>query len=249
MSTRRALAWAVPAALACAGFAALGFWQLDRGAWKARLLDAWAQAASDAPRDYAASVGQRERLPRREDLATPSSGAALPLRVRVRGRWDASSNVLLDNQRLDDAVGVIAYTRFVPSDGATPLMVARGWLPLPADRKPPVLPAPGAAPVEIAGLLVAAPATGMRLGTFDPGTAQAPRLNTRLDLDALRADGPLFDGVLQLDADQPDGFTRRWQALPNTLPPEKHRGYALQWFGLATAVAVIYSVLALRLRR
>lgn len=249
MSTRRALAWAVPAALACAGFAALGVWQLGRGEWKTRLLDAWAQAAVAEPRDYGASVGQRERLPRREDAGTPATADALPLRVRVRGRWDPSRNVLLDNQRLDDAVGVVAYTRFVPVDGATPLMVARGWLPLPADRRPPVLPAPSDGPVEIAGLLVAAPAVGMRLGSFDPGTPQAPRLDTRLDLDALRAQGPLFDGVLQLDADQPNGFTRRWQALPNTLPPEKHRGYALQWFGLATAVAVIYFVLVLRSRR
>ena len=34
--------------------------------------------------------------------------------------------------------------------------------------------------------------------------------------------------------------------LPNTLPPEQHRGYAVQWWALATAVAVIWLVLAWR---
>ena len=36
--------------------------------------------------------------------------------------------------------------------------------------------------------------------------------------------------------------------LSNTLPPEKHRGYAIQWFGLALATLVILIVLNLRRR-
>jgi cytochrome oxidase assembly protein ShyY1 len=33
----------------------------------------------------------------------------------------------------------------------------------------------------------------------------------------------------------PLGYARDLELLPNTLPPERHRGYALQWFGLAFA--------------
>jgi surfeit locus 1 family protein len=242
---RAAILWALPAIAACAGFASLGAWQLERGAWKARLLAAWSQALDAAPRDYAATVGTRGMLPRREDDATAS--AALPLRVTIDGQWDPATTLLLDNQRLDAAVGVLVFTRFLPRDGATPLLVNRGWLPLGAERRPPAVDPPAAGPVRLTGLLVAPPSPGLRLGqtAWQPG--QPPVLLPFLDLDAVRAAGaPLFDGVLQLGAGEPDGFTRQWQALPNTLPPEKHRGYAVQWFGLAIAVAVIYLILALR---
>ena len=37
--------------------------------------------------------------------------------------------------------------------------------------------------------------------------------------------------------------------LPNTLPPEKHRGYAVQWFALALAVLVTALVLTFRKAR
>jgi cytochrome oxidase assembly protein ShyY1 len=242
---RTAILWAVPALAACAGFASLGFWQLERGAWKARLLEAWSQAVVAEPRDYATVVGARGALPRREDGA--DGAAALPLRVAVDGRWDPATTLLLDNQRLDAAVGVLVFTRFLPVGGATPLLVNRGWLPLGADRLAPAVAPPAAGEVRLAGLLVAPPSPGLRLGDAAWTPGQPPALLPFLDLDAVRAvGGPLFDGVLQLDADQADGFTRQWQALPNTLPPEKHRGYAVQWFGLATAVAVIYLILALR---
>ena len=46
--------------------------------------------------------------------------------------------------------------------------------------------------------------------------------------------------VVLLDADQPDGYGRRWQ--PPGFPPLRHLAYAVQWFGLALALAVIYVV-------
>ena len=244
---RAAVLWALPAALACAAFVSLGTWQLQRGDWKARLLAGWSAALAEPAREYADVVATRDALPRREDLAAPGAAAALPLPVRIAGQWDPASTVLLDNQRLDAAVGVMVFTRFVPAGGAMPLLVNRGWLPLPPDRTPPTVPDPAAGEVVLRGLLVAPPAGGLRLGAVDWAPGAPPPLLASFDLAALRAStGPLFAGVLQLDPAEPDGFTRRWQPLPNTLPPEKHRGYAVQWFGLATAVAVIYLLLAFR---
>lgn len=244
---RAAVLWALPAALACAAFASLGFWQLERGDWKERLLAGWDAALAEAPRDYAGVVAGRDALPRREDLDGPAQAPALPLPVRISGRWDPASTVLLDNQRRDADVGVMVLTRFLPAAGATPLLVNRGWLPLPPDRTPPTVPPPADGDVLLRGLLVAPPAGGLRLGTLDWRPGAPPPLMASFDLAALRAaSGPLFAGVLQLDPAEPDGFTRQWQPLPNTLPPEKHRGYAVQWFGLATAVAIIYFLLAFR---
>ena len=46
--------------------------------------------------------------------------------------------------------------------------------------------------------------------------------------------GPsLAPRVLQLDPALPLGYARDLDMLPNTLPPERHLGYAVQWFGLA----------------
>ena len=41
-------------------------------------------------------------------------------------------------------------------------------------------------------------------------------------------------------------YARDLELLPNTLPPEKHRGYALQWFGLAFATFVAALFVSLR---
>jgi surfeit locus 1 family protein len=246
---RAAVYWALPALLVCAGLAALGAWQLQRAGWKERVLAGWSAALVAPPRAYAEVVGQRLALPRREDAIGADPAPGLPLRVEIVGHWDPATTVLLDNQRLDAAVGALVFTRFVPDGRATPLLINRGWVALEAGRRIPPLDAPTTQRSTLQGLLVAPPATGIKLGvsTWTPG--QPPALLTWLDLPTIAgASGPLFDGVLQLDPELPHGFTRRWQALPNTLSPQKHRGYAVQWFGLSLAVAAIYCILALRRR-
>ena len=64
--------------------------------------------------------------------------------------------------------------------------------------------------------------------------------------DALGAAAAPSPRVLRLDPDLPLGYTRDLALLANTLPPDKHRGYALQWFALALAVLVTALVLSLR---
>jgi surfeit locus 1 family protein len=55
---------------------------------------------------------------------------------------------------------------------------------------------------------------------------------------------PLRDFQLLLNPDEADGFVREWK--PALMEPEKHVGYAIQWFGLAATVVVIFSILAWR---
>ena len=54
--------------------------------------------------------------------------------------------------------------------------------------------------------------------------------------------------VLRLDPSLPLGHERDLEVLANTLPPEKHRGYAIQWFGLAFATLVVILLLWFRKR-
>jgi cytochrome oxidase assembly protein ShyY1 len=55
--------------------------------------------------------------------------------------------------------------------------------------------------------------------------------------------------VLKLDPALPLGYPRDLDILPNTLPPERHVGYAVQWFALALAMLVMALVLTWHSRR
>ena len=55
--------------------------------------------------------------------------------------------------------------------------------------------------------------------------------------------------ILRLDPSLPLGYARDLDVLPNTLPPERHRGYALQWFGLALTTLLLSLYFAFFRRR
>ena len=233
---RSRIAWYGLALAGTLAFAGLGCWQLGRAQEKERALAAFAGAMAEAPVELADLV---------RDGALPSD---LPRRVQLRGRYDDAITVLLDNRMLDGRPGIEVLTLFVPNDGAQGLLVNRGWLPLPPDRRPPAIEAAGPLRSQIDGLLRPPPAPGVQLGNAEFSRGAPPPLLAYLDFDALeRQSGTrLMRAVLQLSPAATHGFTRSWQALPNTMPPERHRGYAVQWFALALLVPVTTLVLAWR---
>lgn len=216
--------------LLSAGLAWLGAWQLQRARQKEALLA-----------DVEAVLAGR----RVHSLAdAPASGYAW---VSATGRFLPAPVLMLDNQRRGSAVGVRVLLPFQPDAGA-PLLVDLGWLPLPADRRLPE-PALPAGRHVVAGLLAPPPAAGLALGADH--AVQGPRwLLTRVDIPALSAASglALAPRVLRLDPALPMGFARDLEILPNTLPPERHRGYALQWFGLSATLLALSLFLALRPR-
>lgn len=236
--------WSFALALVVA-FASLGAWQLRRADAKQAML-----ARADAV------------LSRRDTQPLTAAGSSARVReydwASGLGRFPAQPPVLLDNQQRNGRVGVRVYRLFEPDAGGA-LLVDLGWLPWPVDRRLPVqafAPLPGDA-VEIRGLLAPPPSPGLALGDAVALREDAPGvrawLATRLDRDGLAQvlDAPaLAPRVLRLDPDLPLGFERDLVLLANTLPPAKHRGYAMQWFGLALATLVTALVLTFRsLRR
>lgn len=231
----RLLGWTL-ALVAIALFASLGRWQLGRMDQKQAMLD-----------QVAATLERRQPL--------PLAAAADQARARDfdwaqgQGRFLAAPAILLDNQQREGRPGVRVYRAFAPTDGA-PLLVELGWLPLPGDRTMPQ-PAPIEGQQRIRGLLAPPPSAGMAKGVSAATAAgdvlvvrlDAPGLSGQLGLDALPP------RVLKLDPDLPLGHARDLDVLPNTLPPQKHLGYAVQWFGLAAAVLVTALVLTFRFRR
>ncbi|HLM53045.1 MAG TPA: SURF1 family protein, partial [Pseudoxanthomonas sp.] len=229
-----AFGWALALA-AIALFCSLGVWQLSRGEQKRAML------------------AQVEDVLARRD-ARPLTAAAEVSRQRGydwaagEGRFLAAPAVLLDNQIREGRVGIRVYRAFEPA-GGTPLLVEMGWLPLPADRRLPVLEAPPQV-TRGEGLLAPAPSIGLAAPTVG-ATPQGHLLTIGLDrvLVAEALGLPALAGrVLKLDPQAPLGYARDLDILSNTLPPDRHLGYAVQWFGLALAVLVIALVMSLRRR-
>jgi cytochrome oxidase assembly protein ShyY1 len=227
-----AFGW-ILALLVIALFTRLGFWQLARMHEKQAMLDAAHAAVQQRralPLSAAADVG-------RDHDYDWSAGS---------GRFASLPPVLLDNQAHDERAGVRAYRVFLPADAA-PLLVELGWLPLSGDRRMPPVPRPDAA-MRIAGLLAPPPSAGIATTIVQP-QADGTLLTIALDLPLLRktlALPTLAPRVLKLDPAIPLGYARDLDVLPNTLPPERHLGYAVQWFGLALAVLVTALVLTFR---
>ena len=203
-------------------FASLGFWQLQRMHDKQELMDRFAHAA-ELELSQAIAVG---------DVFT---------HVHVNGHYNQDWHLLLDNKILNGQVGVYAMSLFKPDKGR-PILVNRGWLPLPADRSSlPEIPTPSGN-MNISGILAKPVEGGIQLGEPDKLKGlSGPRLITYLDLTQLGKvlGGDLSPWIIQLDARDKTGFDGRdWK--PAVMLPAQHRAYAIQWFALALSLIIIW---------
>ncbi len=237
-----AVGW-VLALLVIAAFSALGAWQLQRMQYKRTLLD-----------EVAAVLAQRMPVPWATVLDAGRAGSYDW--IELNGRFAAQPPLLLDNQLREGQAGVRVYRLFLPAQGGS-VLVDMGWLSLQGRRVLPTAQVLGGTfldqSLQLRGLLAPPPAVGLALGKA-MGEQDGTWLLTRIDMDAIAAlqgpaGKPLAPRVLKLDPDLPIGFERDLEILPNTMPPERHMGYAVQWFGLALAVLVTALVLTLRSRR
>jgi len=241
MSTRRWRRpswWSVLLTLAAmALFARLGLWQLDRADEAQRLATAFAAAPGAEPVDLIAPSA----------APTPANHA----HARVRGRFVADRGYLRDEQMREGRLGVEAYAVFAvngASGSGAWLLVDRGWIAkVQPDGAHTPLPVMSDGEVELRGIYAPFPGNGLRVGgNALPRQTAWPKLTLAIDADEIAADlgHPLLPGVLLLDADAASGFVRSWQ--PTAMPPERHRGYALQWFGFAIAALAIFALLHFR---
>ena len=228
-------------------FASLGRWQLARMHEKQARLDAAAQALDhDHPQPLllASDPGRVAGY----DWAT-GSGAIL------------DATVWLDNQMRAGKAGVRMYCVLLPDEGVQAVLVDAGWWPLDGQRKLPVFGCPLGRAMAVRGLLAPPPSGGLAHG--DAMASPSPRrwLATRLDLPLIARELKLSTGiaprVLRLDPERQSVDSgvmlapgeRDLEILPNTLTPQRHLGYAVQWFALAATVLVVAVVLTLKSKR
>ncbi len=239
----KTMGWWLLALLLALGFALLGRWQFDRMHQKQALL-ARAQSALHAAPQPLLLASDRKRA---QDYDLAHGGG----RLLNRTFW-------LDGQQFAGRVGVRMYCVLLPDIGSQALLVDAGWWPFAGDRQLPKFGCPARGDQQVRGLLAPPPSEGIAHGDA-LATAGAGRwLMARMDLGAVAATlqlpGGIAPRVLRLDPKHQRGDSgvmlapgqRDLVILPNTMSPERHLGYALQWFGLAALVLVVALVMSVR---
>lgn len=162
--------------------------------------------------------------------------------VVTSGRYLPEQQFLLDNQIRDRVVGYNVLTPFLMSSGFI-VLVDRGWVPQAESRS--IYPVIDVANDmrTIRGELYTPFEEGLRLGTVDNDIEGWPRLIQYIDYEQLteRLKKSLLPVIVRLDPSMSDGYRRDWQAV--AFGPERHLGYAVQWYALAGAMLVIFIIL------
>ena len=209
----------------------LGFWQLGRGEEKRVMLAQYAERRAAEP----LSIGELSVM------ADPAWR-----RVQLSGHFDEAHTVLLDNSLRDGKAGVELIQPFQDQASGLWLLVNRGWLPWPDRRTPPTFVTPAQVPTLDAWVYVLPGAT-FQLHA-DPVEAKWPRLVTAVDPVRLWAElgREGFAHELRL-ASGPAAYRLDWPVV--AMGPEKHLGYAVQWFAMAATLAGLLGYWGWRARK
>jgi surfeit locus 1 family protein len=224
-------AWGTVATLALVTLAlGLGNWQLRRAEEKKALYASFDSASLSAG---AVPVDELE----------PGTPAFTP--VTAYGRFDSQKQVLLDAMMDEGRTGYQVVTPLL-REGLPAVLVNRGWVPAASDRA--VLPDLEVAENErrVTGFMGHLPEPAMRLADTAGESAGWPRVAlypTREQVEHMLG-YPVLEAVILLGPEQADGYRRGWR--PQLLSPDRHLGYAMQWFAIALALIVIYVVVNLR---
>jgi surfeit locus 1 family protein len=227
-------AWAVLlTAVLLAVCVSAGWWQVGRAREKQAMIDSFARGTQTSV--VLTGVGVDE-LPRYQHIS-------------AQGRYDSGRQVLLDN--MPSSTGQPGYrvlTPFRRGTGDKVLLVDRGWVPLGVSREQLPVVFVDSQERTVAGRLDQLPVPGIRVGAAQaPDASGWPRLlnfPTQADVEVVLGE-PVESRIVLLDASNPDGYQRVWRPSVG-FGPERHLGYAIQWFALAIAVVVIFIALSLK---
>jgi len=218
-------------------FISLGCWQLRRADVKRALM---AQAGAGQLQVMSLNATNADQLPRYQH-------------VSVHGEFDGEHQVLLDN--MPSSHGQPGYRVWTPmkADDGSIALIDRGWIAKELISSNDKSAASALAllkidsePRAVTGIIDELPRPGMRAGNAGM-TATWPQLLNYPKIDELRT---LYGSTLQarivlMDHDIANGFERQWH-INHGLEPERHIAYAVQWFGFAITLLVIYIVVNLK---
>lgn len=213
-------------------FLGLGRWQWQRGEAKAEQWRAFeaapAPALTDNPPDF-------DRVARYTKLAFPC-------------RFDGSHQFLLENRTHAGSPGYEVLTPCEPTNGRR-ILVNRGWVPFAGHRDQlPDISLKVDRSAIVSGRIDELPAAGLDSGRAPPDVTQGwPMVTTFPTHEQLQSalGVPIARRILLLDPQIVDaGYVREWS--PPGLAPDRHFSYAIQWWGFAVVLLVLYFALNFR---
>jgi surfeit locus 1 family protein len=213
--------------LLLAAFVSLGRWQWQRGA------------------DKEASWEQFERAPAPALTSHPPDFDTIARfsRVAFPARYEPAHQFLLDNRIQQGKPGYEVLTPAVLNDGRR-ILVNRGWIPFSGYRDQlPDVSMPDTAEVTLEGRIEELPSAGLASGRAPPTQEDRwPKLTSFPTHEELeRALGAKISRrILLLDPDARGSgdLVRQWS--PPGLAPDRHFSYAIQWWGFAVVLLVLY---------
>jgi surfeit locus 1 family protein len=209
---------AVATAIAFAILVALGIWQIERLAWKQRLL---------------AGIDAAERAP---PVALGADTPALFTRVHAAGRL-RPERALYGAEVRGMHMGAQAV-QVLDRPGQRPLLVVLGWVP----TDPPGTPSAG--PADITGYIRLPEPSGWLSAADDPPDRRFYALDPATIGPALGAPDTAPFTLVALGAGAAPGAPQPADSLPR--PVNNHLQYALTWFGLAAALLGVFAAWAVR---
>ena len=204
-------------------FVSLGHWQWQRGIGKQVV---WAQYNKNSA---AKPLGSR-------DFQSIERFG----RMAMSGEFDPMHQFLLDNRSHNGQPGWEVLTPFELEDGRW-ILVNRGWIAFSGYRDRLPYPMIASERRSITGRIDELPSGGLALGHAAPAPDNAwLKITSFPTHEELAASlGKKIDRrILLLDADVPGGYVREW--TPPGLPPDRHFSYAIQWWGFAVVLLVLY---------
>ncbi len=199
----------------------LGVWQLMREQQKIALQNQAATASLQAPLDSQALLRQESTRDKRY------------LPVKLQGTFLNEFSILLDNKIKNGQVGYHLITPFALSNQEW-LLIDRGFIPLgPKRSQLPAIPAI-IGEVTIEGYLDFSYRNRFLSNPLETQTIQWPLRMQYLDLQLLGElwHKKVFPMLVVLGS--------KGQTSQTWLSPQKHRGYAVQWFSLALTLLLFY---------
>ena len=199
-------------------FAALGAWQVSRG--------------------FEKRVDQQLF---RDETGFATWHAGMEVRpfqqLKATGGYDNEHQFLLENIIVDSRNGYYVITPLLGMNDQPALLVNRGWFektdePLEIGR----LDVPGGQ-VTVRGRAGSLPRAGMKMGDAFNAGDDWPKSAVYPSFEEVTAalGTNVQPFVLLMDREEEHGFLRQW--TPSGFGPEKHFGYALQWFAMGAMLS------------
>lgn len=157
--------------------------------------------------------------------------------VVSNGQFENGKHILLDNQVVNGKPGFNVITPFLTTTGRI-LLIDRGWLgPVIRRDQIPKIPEYNHQ-IKLSGLLFNKLSKPFLLAK-EPLSNKWPKIVQSLDVVQLKKIFNLSEFyLLRLNQPQVGAFTPHFKAI--NISPEKHWGYAVQWFSMAIIILLLF---------